>query len=341
MLSIHNSLRKLGRLSKGIPNLSCGFFFAAAMIGTALSVPARAQINFNTPIQLVDNDANQGSPTLVEFNGSVALYYVNHSNNTIYVDIGLTGNPQSTGIVVNSAELTDVGAVVLNGDVLISYVSSAGNVTFALSSNGVSFSSGVIPTGSSLGLPGGVSPNTAFIPAMVNDAGTVYVATVSAANNEIYMSKTTNGTTFTPLNSPTQPVDGNPTTSRPSMTLWQGNPWLAFTSGSSRVAIVGNVLVPSSFDQATLSSWGNSNRNSNYAGICLLNYGNTDLYIFGQSTASSQQLLYTVNSGGGWSTPAQVGNQMRWTPTLILTSGQVVVLAYQDDGNTNISYRSN
>lgn len=99
-------------------------FIAAVLFGAASSQQASAQtLNFTSPVQLVDNDANQGSPVAIVFNRQVVIYYVNHNNSTIYVDFGLSGNPQSTGIVVWSAEITDVGAAVLNGKVLISYVS--------------------------------------------------------------------------------------------------------------------------------------------------------------------------------------------------------------------------
>jgi hypothetical protein len=303
--------------------------------------PAQAQIiPFNSPTQLIDNDANQGSPTIVLFGGDLYLYYVNHSNNTIFVDVNITGNPQSTGIVVNSAELTDVGAAVINGTMLISYVGTNNNLEFATSTNGVNFNGGFTPSNQELGL-GNVGPNTAFIPALTSNGTTVYVATVGT-NGMVYMSSTTDGGTFTPLNGEGISVSSDATVSRPSLTIFNGNPWVAFTTnGVGRNAVVGNAVNGSVIPVQTNVSWGNSNRSGNFAGVALFAFDG-DLFVYGQDTASSQQLKSIVSSdGNNWSLSTNTGNQMRWTPSLAISSSNTAYLVYQDDGNTNISFRHN
>lgn len=311
---------------------------AIALVGTTVSPQAHAQISFGTAFQLVDNDANQGSPTIIVFNGNLLLYYVNHSNNTIFVDFNLSDSPSSTGIVVDSAELTDVGATVLNGKVLISYVATDGNPTFALSSNGINFGAGVTPINSALGI-GNQSADSAFVPALTSNGTTAYVATVGA-NHFVYMSKTTDGNTFTPLVGNGVSVSSNSTVSRPSLAMYESVPWVGFTSDTpgTREAVVGKATATNAPEVGGSISWGNSNRSGNYAGIALLSF-NGDLYAFGQDTASSQELKYIFSNGGtSWSGPDLTGNQMRWTPSLTVFSTGVY-LVYQDDGNTNISYR--
>jgi hypothetical protein len=317
------------------------FFIAASLIGTVLSPQARAQISFGSAYRLVDNVANQGSPTIILFNSVLTMYYVNHSNNTIYVDSGLSGSPSSTGIVVDSGELTDVGAAVLNGKVLLSYVSPSNDLEFALSTNGIKFGTAVNPTNSSLGL-GSQGPNTAFVPALVSNGTTAYVATVGA-NGSVYMASTTDGNTFTPLVGSGNSVSSNTTISRPSLTMYLGDPWVGFTSNTPgpRQAVVGDATGQDAEEVGGNVSWGNSNRSGNYAGIALLSY-NGILYVYGQDTASSQQLKYMYSNGGSsWTAAADVGNQMRWTPSLTLSTSNIVYLVYQDDADTNISYRFN
>jgi hypothetical protein len=311
--------------------MSCAVVFLLVL--AVFAVSARAQITFGSPVQLVDNDANQGSPFIITFNSQLYMYYVNHTNNTIYVDRGLTGSPSSTGIVVYSPLLTDVGAAVLNGKVLISYVAPDQNLEFALSSNGINFGPPVNPLNSSLGL-GNEAPNVGFVPALVSNGSTVYIATV-AADNLVYMSTTTDGNTFTPLNGGS--VSSITTISRPYLTIYEGNPWIGYVD-SSRHAVVGNATLNNAPEVGGNIGWENSHRGADYASIALLSY-NGLLYVFGQDTASSQQLKYMYSNGGSsWSPASFVGNQMRWTPSLTIL-GSVVYLVYQDDANTNISYR--
>jgi hypothetical protein len=86
-------------------------------------------------------------------------------------------------------------------------------------------------------------------------------------------------------------------------------------------------------------SWGNNNRDGNYAGIALTISAGY-IYVFGQDTASSQNLKYIYSTNDtSWSGPVFPGNQMRWTPSLTDSSVVALYLVYQDDGNTNISYR--
>ena len=310
---------------------------AALLVELIFSQPARAQISFGSATQLVDNVANQGSPTLIVFSNQLAMYYVNHSNNTIYVDFGLSGSPQSTGIVVYAGDVTDVGAAVLNGQVLISYVAPNLDLEFALSTNGVNFGTPVTPVPSDLGL-GSESPYTGFVPSLVSNGSTAYVATVGATTKSVYMASTTDGNTYAPLTGGS--VSSFTTISRPMLTMYQSNPWVGFVSTASRRAVVGNAMFSNAPEVGGNVGWENSHRNADYASIALLS-DNGILYVYGQDTASSQQLKYMYSNGGSsWTTPVFVGNQMRWTPSLTLF-GSTVYLVYQDDGNTNISYRHN
>lgn len=325
----------------------------ALLIGATFPQQVSAQtINFNSPIQLSDNDANQGSPTVIVFNNQLVMYYVNHSNNTIYVDFGLIGYAYSTGISVWSAELTDVGAAVLNGQVLISYTATDQNASFALSTNGLNFGPRVVPPPSSLGL-GNQNPDPAFVPALTSNGTTAYVATVGNSDRFVYTSYTTDGSNFNPLIGNGTPVSNAATAiSRPSLTMFQGAPWVGYTTNcpllppqcyaNARVLVIGKAAMQGAYELLA-PYWGNNNRSGNYAGIGLLSY-NGYLYVFGQDIDSSQYLKYIYTNNppySGWSGPYQPGNQMRWTPSLTVNPSNVVFLVYQDDANTNISYRHN
>ena len=334
-------------------------FIVALLLGTALSQQASAQIiPFSPPIQLIDNDANQGSPTIIAFNNQLVMYYVNHSNNTIFVDFGLSGNPRSTGIAVWSAEITDVGAAVLfpcGGftcpTVLLSYVSPNQSATFATSTDGLNFGPGVTPSSFSLGV-GNQNVYTSLVPAVTSSASvngraptTAIIASVGAADHLVYLSETADGQRFQEFYTTGQAVSNFTTTSRPSLAVWPATNELliGFTSNQpgTRVAVVGfadrGPGVPGPV--RTDISWGNNNRSGNFAGLGLVAFGNF-FYVFGQDTASSQNLKYIYSSDGtSWSGPVFPGNQMRWTPSLGGFPEVIFTLVYQDDGNTNISYR--
>ena len=159
----------------------------------------------------------------------------------------------------------------------------------------------------------------------------------------VYMSSTTDGGTFTPLNGEGISVSPDATVSRPSLTIFNGNPWVAFTTNASgtRNAAVGNAVNGSVIAVQENVSWGNNNRSGNFAGVALFAY-NGDLYVYGQDTDSSQQLKSIVSADGNlWSGSTNTGNQMRWTPSLAISSTNTAYLVYQDDGNTNISFRHN
>lgn len=340
-------------------------FIAAVLFGAALSPEANAQIlNFLPAHQLVDNDANQGSPTVIvgvpggPGNGGLIVYYVNHSNNTIYVDglSGTLGNPESTGIPVWSAEITDVGAAIIFPcheatcpEVLIGYVDPNQNASFATSTDGLNFGAGVIPTPTSLGI-GNQNPYTQLVPAIAlyQQPGLftfASVATIGGADHLVYISTTSDGVNFTPLYGTGQPVSNYRTTSRPSLAYWasQGLMLIGFTSNDpgTRVAIVGPINTGPGSPKVTRAdiSWGNSNRNGNYAGIALTVWQGY-IYVFGQDTASSQNLKYIYsNDDSSWSGPQLPGNQMRWTPSLTDSTQFELTLVYQDDANTDISWR--
>lgn len=334
-------------------------FIVALLLGTALSQQASAQIiSFTSPIQLIDNDANQGSPTIIAFNNQLVMYYVNHSNNTIYVDRGLTGNPQSTGIQVWSAEITDVGAAVLFPcgsftcpTMLLSYVNPNQSATFATSTDGLNFGPGVTPSPSALGV-GNQNVYTSLVPAMTSSASfnnraptAALIASVGATDHLVYMSTTNDGQSFSELYGTGQAVSNFTTTSRPSLAYWAatGEILIGFTSNQpgTRVAVVGPADTGPGAPKVVRAdiSWGNNNRSGNFAGLGLTSFGNV-FYVFGQDTASSQNLKYIYTSDGtSWSGPVNPGNQMRWTPSLTGDPNVVFTLVYQDDGNTNISYR--
>lgn len=323
-----NSLVKVGQ-----------FAIAALLITTAMPQQASAQtVSASNPSQLSDNVANQGSPTVIMYGGSAVTYYVNHSNNVIWADVGTDSNNTSTGISVESRYITDVGAAVLGSDVLLSYINTSDQACFALSSNGTSFSSPATPSASALGLPSGVSINYELTPALTSDGTTVYVATVGS-DNKVYTSYTTDGSTFTPLIGTGTSVSSLATISRPSLTMYGGSPYVAFTESTYRQAVVG--LATSSSLGVVLSGnyWGQNNR-TYYAGLALLSY-NGYLYAFGQDTSASQYLRYMYYNGSSWAGTYVLsylsGIQMRWTPSLVPYSASFNVLVYQDDSNTNIS----
>jgi hypothetical protein len=325
---------------------------AIAFIAAIQSISAGAQDFYSPPTELIDKVVGFGSPTLVYFDGSVTAFYVNHGNapNQIYEDKGLTNNTINTSITPYTGGLIDVGAAVLaNGNPIISYVNSSGNVSFAYSSNfGQTFTS-VVPSSTSLGLPSGVSPNPILVPALTNLNGVVYIATVSSANH-IYISTTTNGTSFTPYTAGVAATTYT-TISRPSLTVHSNGIWLGFISNVSgvRAAIVGNVSIPSSFtpvgNGASTYGWSNSNTAGYYAGISLSDVGGT-LYLVGQYAGSQQYLEGTSNSNpptSAWSAQTILGSpalQEHWTPSLLTVEDSDLFVIFQDDSNNNISYTS-
>jgi hypothetical protein len=271
-----------------------------------------------------ENLTNQGSPTLITFNNQLYLFYVDHNSSTIYVDVGLTGHPISTDIVVYSGGLTDVGAAVLNGNsMLLTYVAPNQTPRAALTPNGYTITSNVSINTSATGF------NSLFVPTPIASGADVFVAVVGNSNL-VYLYETWDGQNFGYLHQ----VSGFPTISRPAAASYNGSLWYAWTT-SNREAVIGTdgnlQAVPGIY-------WGNSNHNGGYAGIALLSYNNI-LYAFGQDTASSQYIKYIYSIGGAsWSGPIWPGNQMRWTPSLTLSGA--VFLIYQDSDNTNMTYRT-
>ncbi|HEU0047905.1 MAG TPA: hypothetical protein VFQ43_09915, partial [Nitrososphaera sp.] len=207
---------------------------AALLAGAIFPGPAHSQtINFGSAVQMVDNVVNNGSPTIIVFNNQLVMYYVNHSNATIYVDFGLSGNPSSTGIVVYNSGLTDVGVCVLNGQVLLSYVYPTFNPTYlalATSTDGVHFGTPLLQSYGAGGI-GNQYPDVAFTPALTSDGTTAYIATVGN-DHRVYMSYTTDGTTIQPLVGNGVSVSAYTTVSRPSLTMYNGAPWVGFTSNT-------------------------------------------------------------------------------------------------------------
>jgi hypothetical protein len=333
--------------------LFCCIFFATL---------ANAQtIGFGSPIKLSDNVANQGSPALVVFKGQIVMYYVNHSNGYIYVDFGFTGG-RSTNISVpyNSSAygVSDVSAAVLaNGKVLISCnpvnAPSAVSVAFATSSDGVNFSNLVTPSSESLGMPSQVYP-LPYPSALVTVGETTYVATEQYSG--AYISVTTDGQSFTPFTNSVSPIfplsaGDYGVGSKPSFTVFKGQPYLGYAeihdeagTLAQYVATIGNIITGThTYVEGGSFIVGNNNRQGTtgyWAGLSLVAY-NGDLYFFYQSNSSSQNLNYRVSTNGGASFPYnyEAGSvQQRWTPSAIVSASNVLYVAYQDDGDTNISY---
>ncbi|MEI9975206.1 MAG: hypothetical protein WDO73_26000 [Ignavibacteriota bacterium] len=129
--------------------------------------------------------------------------------------------------------------------------------------------------------------------------------------------------------------------------MFNGQPWLGYAENhwigqqfAQVVATVGNIITGShSYTEGGAFVVGNSNRNGYRSGLSLIAY-NGYLYFFYQSSDTSQELNYRVSTDGGASFPNNylAGVQQRWTPAAIVSSSGFVYVAYQDDGNTNISY---
>lgn len=348
-------------------------------IGTAFPQQASAQLTFtpsNTGYQTGDNIANLGSPTWV-YNlhpGIVNLYYVNHSDYKIVVDDGTYGlghpqyvyNPQGSQIAVWNAEFTDVGAAVIYPcgastcpTMLINYVDPSQNVHFLTSTDGVHFSTDVIPSPSSLGIgnqspypqiaPGLYSPNDVTKTAQCR--GCAYVATIGNNDRYVYVSTTSDGIHFNPVFPNGQPETQWTAVSRPSMVYGPAGQdiLIGFTSngaGFTRVAIIGSIYQQYGLPSYQRSDihWGNSNRNGNYAGISLVEY-NGYIWVFGQDTASSQYLKYMYQTdsplqpGGGLFQGAVFpGNfQLRFTPSTIAFNSDIYWVK-QDDASTGIAW---
>jgi hypothetical protein len=307
---------------------------AALLIGSPLCFQAHAQtINFGSATKLADNVANQGSPTVIYCGGQLAMYYVNHGNSTIYVDAGLTGNFQSTGITVYTGGITDVGASCSGSETLLFYIDGALTPRYAYSSGPNSFHGFyAISTGSS-------GFNSLFVPTPANaPSGATYFVLVGN-NNYIYSYSVIPGESAVYL----RQVSPYATESRPALTLYNGAVYLGFlkAAGAPSVAYVGDIFTLSFYEVSNIE-WGNSNHSGGYASIGLVQYG-AYLYAFGQDYQSSQHLKYAYSSNGSsWSGPTTMSTQMRWTSSLTVdTASNQLYLVYQDDGDTNISYQYN
>lgn len=230
---------------------------------------------------------------------------------------------------------------------LLSYVAPDQNVSFVTSTDGVHFGPRVVPSPSSLGV-GNQNPDPALVPAITSitpGPSLALVATVGGSDHLVYMSETADGQNFIELYGTGQPVSNYRTVSRPSLAFWPGTNQIliGFTSNDpgTRVAVVGPANAGPGAPAVARGdiSWGNNNRDGNYAGIALTISAGY-IYVFGQDTASSQNLKYIYSTNDtSWSGPVFPGNQMRWTPSLTDSSVVALYLVYQDDGNTNISYR--
>ncbi|MGH9622726.1 MAG: hypothetical protein ACRD4G_00100 [Bryobacteraceae bacterium] len=307
------------------------FLIAAALIGIASCQHLAAQITFGPLIFMGTTEklANTASPTLITFNGQLYLFYVNSSNSTIYVDVGLTGRPASTGLVVYSGGLSDVGAAVLDGNnILLTYIAPNQVPMAALTPNGTTITSNVAINTASTGF------NSLFVPTPVAVGPDVFLSIVGNGNY-VYLYETFNGTSFGYLHQ----ESGYSTISRPAMADGPSGLWIGFTTQTSggRQAIVGPdqalKLVPGYY-------CGQNTHDGAYAGLGLLEYGGA-VYAFSQNTLTVQdaQYVFTNNGGASWSGLYEPGNQMRWTPSLTLDGGTVFFI-YQDDDNTNMTYRT-
>ena len=303
---------------------------AALIFGSVLAPIAQAQaIIFGASSQLSDNVIGTGSPTIIWFNNEPVMYYVNHgsSPNLIYADLGLTGRPQSTGIQADSVGPYMLAAAVLNGKVLLAYPNSSGQWMSALSGNGVNFSN-FVNLGATLGAGG--------IGGAITIANTVQLIGLGPGNT-VYTFTTSDGLNYSSYN--TLHLGS---TSPPSIALFNGIPYMAiiwYDTSGRRVVYVGPTTATTSNTIPNIY-WGNSNSGGIYPGVALVAYGGY-LYVFGQNTASSQNLIYTYWNGSSWSGAVGTNIQMRWEPTLLATPTNQVWLAYQDDNNTNISYAHN
>jgi hypothetical protein len=305
-----------------------------------------AQITWGSPAELSsDNDANQGSPFILNFNNNLYSYYVNHSNNQLYVDENLGVYQYNIGRTVGTQEITDVQAAEFNGKVYLWYDDQYGGLTLLSSSDGLNFST--VTVQGSYGFPAGVGGYQAVIPSLTVYNGKLWTAIVGT-DRKVYVASSSDGVTFAPPSSspPTQQLSS----SRPSLAVFNSNLYLGFVySTGNGVAYVGPLFSGSTYSPriaAVPGSWANSNRDTNYAGIALQAYQGS-LWVFGQSFSSNHYLyeMYTTD-GSNYSTPSavKVNNnnvQLRWTPSAAVNGSGVLYLEFQGNGNTNIYYMNN
>ncbi|MGH2510475.1 MAG: hypothetical protein ACRDHZ_24125, partial [Ktedonobacteraceae bacterium] len=319
LISLGKQLRKLASLP-----------IAAALIGTAICQQGSAQINFGGLIFMgtTETITPNGSPTLtyMQVNGKLYLYYVNRDNSTIYVDVGLTGQPISTGIVVYSGGVTDVGADANFGStgdtILLTYI-APNQVPMAavLATNGYSIISNVSINTSSTGF------NSNFVPTPAPYGSSAWgeVAVVGNGNYVYLYATLDNGQTFGYLHQ----ISSIPTISRPAIS--QDGVYFGWTNNTSggRNAVFGRdgsmSYIPGYF-------CGQNNRNGAYAGVGLVNYAG-GVYVFSQNVLNAQQAQYvfTLNGGASWSGLYQPGNAMRWNPALAFNGGAVFFLYLDQD----------
>jgi hypothetical protein len=315
------------------------YILVAALVAFAGVQLNAQQLTFPNYSALTDNVTNQGSPFLLSTGPQGVdffLYYVRHGSapNDIMYDLNGGGAPIDTGIASYVGQLGNVSGAILNGQIMISYVNSAQQVEFAISNDGYSGWTYILPSSSELGT-GTAGLATWCPPTLVTDptSGTVYIATVGT-DGHVYISSTTDGKTFTPVSGNGVSVSSFQTLSQPALTMWGTTPWVAFTN-LSRDAVVGNALTTNAGLAGGGYAFGNNNANGRYAGLSMTVL-NGYLYVFGQSTASSQYLIQIFTSDGTTWGSFQNQIQERWSPSVI-TVGPQVYLAIQDDNNTNIT----
>jgi len=283
-----------------------------------------------------------GSPFIYLWNGNGnqgIAFTNNDSTKHFSIDPTAGSNSASTskGIAVDTSDgLGDVSAATLSGNTYYVYLASSGNYQIVASPNG----------GTSLGTPAslGISGvSNSFTPTLVTYSGKLFAAYVDSSNF-VHLASSSTGTSWTILGQ----VSSTTTVSRPALAVYGNDLVLGFTgpNTSNRQPQIGPVATSGTYNArvtAQPGGYGNSHRNSVYAGIALVTHGGS-LYTIGQYSGSGQFMMSSETTNDT-SFPAPTtcnAYQLRWTPSAVQTSSGSTWIVAQDDSDTDIDlYKSN
>ncbi len=278
-----------------------------------------------------DNLTNNASPYVYLLGSSRGIAYEDHNTGNLAVD----PNPPSHGAVTSigishtTYGLGDVTAAVVSGTLYIDFLSSSNTLQLVTSSNGVNFGT---PFNMNIA---NLNPN--FTPGLGSYYGQLFAAFVSSVNQGVYLAEY-NGSTWTTLGE----VSSVAGVSRPYLAVFGNNLYVAYTT-TNGYPVTGQVEASNTYSpnvtQQSIGRFGYKNAHGVWAGVALVPY-NGNLYMIGQSVASSQYLFGAESSNGlsyGTAVQCSPNTQLRWTPSAVqLPNGQPYI-AFQDPGDTFIS----
>jgi hypothetical protein len=289
-----------------------------------------------SPLQTPMDVANNGSPFLYQGPNGIFMVWQDHSTNTIYTSDNPGTSFAQTFLAASTAALEDVTAARLpNNNYILVWLGTSNTFQLSQSSNGTGYNG--FGTQYSLSITGAPTLNGVFVPYLYSFGGYVYAAYV-AANDTVYLARTTDGHTWTQLGAVSSSLT---TVSRPTLAAFNGNLYIAYVGSSSRNLREGVVIVNGSFApnvNTQPGTFSNSHYDGGYAGVAMQQIGST-LWIFEQSIGDGDSLYEsTSTNGSSFGNPISCPTiNFRFTPSVLLDSSGVLHTAWQLGQNTFIA----